>query len=729
TSHHVAYEFASGKFQENKTLTKGSTDLPNCEFVLWFGSDPCAANFPFVAQSRKLIEMLQRGGKLAVVDPRCNVAASKADWWLPIVPGADAALALAIGRIIIDNGWHNIAFLQRPHGDAASPTGELNVTDATRLVKLDGNNGHATAYLRADEAAIPGGTADDFVVWSTGGGKQAAAARYNTVDAGELLPGTVEVNGIQCKTAFQLYADEARSRTLEEYAAICGIEVETIQAIASELVSHGRRVSVEFYRGSVQHTNGTYTGWAIINLNTLVGNYNWKGGHVFGGSHWHEMGGKPGNRFAPATVVGGVSNSGVRLTRAKHFYQDSTEFANYGYPARRPWFPFAFHLNYQEIVPSIEDGYPYPTGALILYWNDVAYSTPAAKTNVQRVLADEQKVPLIVSIDILMGETTAYADYILPDTTYLERWSTPHVGSAINTKVSGVRQPVVGSFTNQMDYIPVLPNTKTMEDILIGLAKAMGLPLDGQDVDGNPVPIDRAWDWHRQLISNIGDEGGGPGLDYVLARGGRFEGHDGLYDGERMAHRFSGGLYFFNETLAQTGDSITGEPYEGFAKYLPIADSQDNPITDEGFPLRLTTYKQGWHSMARTINNPWLVSILPENFVEINRGDAIARGIQTGDVVRVRSLSLPQGAKGLAYVTETIRPGVVAIAHSFGHWEMASRAHEINGTPSSFSALRGAGIAANPIMREDPVFSNVTLQDKVGGSASYYDTFVEVAKV
>ncbi|RMF82268.1 MAG: twin-arginine translocation signal domain-containing protein, partial [Planctomycetota bacterium] len=101
-SHHIGYGFATGGAK-----SKGSTDLPNCEFVLWFGSDPMAANFPFVAQSRKLMDMLKKGGKLAVVDPRCNVAASKANWWLPIIPGTDAALALAIARYIIDNELYN----------------------------------------------------------------------------------------------------------------------------------------------------------------------------------------------------------------------------------------------------------------------------------------------------------------------------------------------------------------------------------------------------------------------------------------------------------------------------------------------------------------------------------------------------------------------------------------------------------------------------------------------
>ena len=725
TSHHVAYSLATGAGAfGDKALTKGSTDLVNCEFVLWFGSDPMSANFPFVAQSRKLSQMLENGGKLALADPRFNVAASKADWWLPVKPGTDAALALAIARYVIDNDLHNAAFLQRPHGDAANTTGELNVTDATYLVKIV--DGHATAYLRADEAGIADGTNNDFVVWANG-----TAAQYDKVDAGDLLPGQVTVNGIACKTTFEMYAEQTRVRTIAEWSAICDIDAATIETIAKELTSHGRKVSVEHYRGSVQHTNGTYNALSIINLNTLVGNYNWKGGHTFGGSHWHETGGKSGNRFSPKNVVDGVSESGVQITRVKSSYEDTTDFAKNGYPAKRPWFPFALNLNYQEIIPSIEDAYPYSVGALILYWNDIAYSTPAAKETTARVLADESKVPLIVSIDIEMGETTAWADYILPDSTYFERWSTPHLGSAMNSKASPVRQPVVGAFDADMNYTPFLPNTKTVEDILIGLGKVMGLPMDLADENGNATPLNNAWDYHSQMLHNIGDEGGGPGLEYVLARGGRFEDFDAIYDGEKMAHRHSGRFHFYDEKLGQARDSMTGKPLDGFAKYVPPADLLDNVIdqADANFPLHLLTYKQAWHSMARTISLPWLVSIQPENFVEMNTGDAKARDIRTGDLIVVTSASHLEGSVGRARLTETIRPGAVAIAHSFGHWEMGSRSHKVNGQNSDHDRGRAAGIASNPIMRTDPHKPNVTLQDKVGGSASFYDTQVQVTKV
>jgi tetrathionate reductase subunit A len=123
------------------------------------------------------------------------------------------------------------------------------------------------------------------------------------------------------------------------------------------------------------------------------------------------------------------------------------------------------------------------------------------------------------------------------------------------------------------------------------------------------------------------------------------------------------------------------------------------------------------------------MSVQAENFIEMNPQDADARNLQTGDRARLTSASAPQGVDGLVQVTGTVAPGVVAVSHHFGHWEMSSRAHRVNGTNIAYDASRGAGINAAQIMRADPAFPNVTLQDRVGGSASFYDTRVEVQKL
>jgi anaerobic selenocysteine-containing dehydrogenase len=727
-SHHVAHELTTGWGDAAPFLASGyknhtKPDLPHAEFVLWFGTDPCSANFTFVPIARKFIDMIQRGGKVYVVDPRCNVAASKATW-IPIKPGTDAALALGIGRHIVDNKLYNAAFLRRPHDGAANPTGELNITDATYLVKIV--DGRPAAFLRASEAGIEGGTDTDLVVWSGG-----EAVKYDTVDTAELLPGVVTVNGIPCKTAFQLYVERVREKTLAEWAAICGVPVATIQKLGNELAAAGRRGSVTMYRGAVQHTNGTYTGMAVLALNTLVGNYNWKGGLSFGGGGWSPSG-------AQDTVPGGVSESGTQITRVKAKYERSSEYAakvaagQNPYPARRPWFPLAGHYNYQELFPSLEDEYPYGAKALIIYWHGTPYSAPAARATFERVVSakvnGEYKLPLFVAIDIALGEASAWADYVLPDTTYLERWTAlSGVTPTTITKVSTVRQPVVGKFDPVTgDYTGVLPQAKPLEDILIGLGNAM----HALDPSVPKPPWRNAWAYWGQAVQNLAQTDGGPGVEAVLARGGRFEDFELAYDGEKLRHRFGGRIHFFSEKLATTRDSMTGQYFDGMGKYEPITDALGRPVAtlDADYPLQLVTYKKSWHTQMHTIRYPWLVSIEAENFIEMNPVDAAARGLRTGDRARLFSASLPQGVVGLVRTTHTLTPGVVAVSHHFGHWEMSSRPHQVNGVNTAYDASRGAGLNANQAMRADPALRNVTLQDKIGGSAAFYDTRVELEK-
>jgi anaerobic selenocysteine-containing dehydrogenase len=69
----------------------------------------------------------------------------------------------------------------------------------------------------------------------------------------------------------------------------------------------------------VQHTNGYYTAQAIITLNLLLGNVDWKGGLSKGGGHWHDDGSKPGQpfRLTSGLHLGKLTAFGHRLTREK----------------------------------------------------------------------------------------------------------------------------------------------------------------------------------------------------------------------------------------------------------------------------------------------------------------------------------------------------------------------------------------------------------------------------
>lgn len=765
---HVANELITWDPQGSKTsLGAGRTegwqaDILGSEYIIFFGANPLEADFPMVGMARDLMEFKRNGGRYVTVDPRFNNTGAQAAQWVPINPGTDAALAMGMLSWIIQHNAYDAGYLVNTHGAAAASDGETTWSDSTYLVGhfIDDDGLAFQRYINAKEAGLANGGSvldDDYVVWSSG-----AASGYNQVEHGqlevaetmvlELESGSAEV---LVKSAFTLLRESAMSMGRDEYSAICGVSVATMESLAGEFVAHGKKAAAISYRGPIKHTNGLHNQLAIQHLNTMIGNYDWKGGCTAGAGGWGHKSGV----VNLSKVAGDPGASGVRIDRAKSFYNEQEAGALFnGYPAKRPWFPFATHGNYQEVIPSIQDRYPYPIKAMITYWNAWPYSTPTLKKVWEQTMTGRRRLPLLVAISPVIGEVAAWADYILPDTVYLEKFSVPGIPWRIN-KGTSFQQPVVGAYDGRPigvspdnggvgnsipvdgvnDYTPTLPDTKAVLDIHIGLAKALGLPGVGDnallDNDGNPVGnLHNSWDWAKAILSNLSQDVQSkyPGLskEEILSKGGVFDNPTEEYNGEQLNYTYGNIIRTFIDPIARTKDSVTGDYYSGVPRYQPISHSDGSSLVDHhNFPLRLITYKTVHHGQARTNVNPWLMMMIPENPIEISAIDASALEIETGDRLRVSSSSNPQGVEGRALVTQRLKPGVVAISHHYGHWEQHSRSHEVDGVAQPHDPSRGAGVHPGQIMRTDRLYQNVSLQEPIGASCSFFDTFVKVEKV
>jgi tetrathionate reductase subunit A len=737
TSHHVANELMTWDEKTNRGRKNHfKPDIVESKYIMLFGSSFLEANFPMVALARKMMDFKAKGGKYVVVDPRFSNTAAQADRWVPIKPGTDAALALGMSRWMLENGKYDAKYLANANQAAAKAAGEPTWTDSTRLVVIDPDHADARRYLRAD--AI-GGSKDNYIVWADGGPKEIVEAAV----VGELEPGEVTVAGRRCKTAFQIMKERIFAKTVAQHAEDCGLSADLIVTLASEFAAGGKQAVVNAYRGAVQHTNGVYNMLSINFLNTLAGNYDWRGGNTTGGGGWAE-----GTGVTPlGDVPGGASPKGAKMNRTgKQYEKDAPSLfkRDGGYPAKRPWFPYATHGNYQEVIPSAAEGYPYPMKALITYWNAWPYSTPALRKTFEDYVKDESKLPLLVSISLNMGEVAALADYILPDTSYLEKWSFPGMTPTILSRATSFQQPVVGKLDGKdigsvpFDpdapnvYTPVLPNTKTIGDIHIGLAKAMGLPGVGAKAFADGSALNTYWDFYKKGLENLAKNSGKSVAD-IIARGGAFEDPGNEYDGKYLKYKYGNVIRIYIEPLALAKDSMTGQYFDALPHFEPpkFADNTSIASVDEKeYPFQLITYKMAWHGQARTATIPWLMEIQPENYVEISASDAKRLGIKDRDKVRLISATNPQGVVGKAKVTEGLRPGVIAVSHHFGHWEVASKPYAVDGVSQDSDPGRGAGLTVNPIMRLDQFKGktlNTSIQDKVGGSVSFYDSRVKLA--
>lgn len=789
-SHHIAFaemtnQYSGGSWSGGKTHLK--PDFANSEMVIFFGTGAFEANFGPTPMSEMVTwSISERNMKIAVVDPRMSKTASKATWWLPVKPGEDAALALAMGRWIIENERYDAAYLKNANKAAASAAGETSWTGSTWLVKVE--DGKPTRFLRPEEAGVAPEAAegeeafDGFVVSVDGELIAVDPNDEENIVIGDLF---VEgsVNGIAYKSALKLYAEETQANSMEEWADISGISVRKIEEVSRELTSHGKKVGVELYRGPVQHTNGYYNAAAIIMLNVLVGNAGWTGGMGPGGSHYHEDGSKAGQPFniVKGMHPGKLGSYGVTLTREGWKYENSTLFASEGYPAQRPWFPFTGAV-YQEIIPSAAAGYPYNIQALFLHKGTPGFAAPAGNPTLEAI-ADPAVIPLVIADDIVIGETSMYADYLFPDTAIWERWGTPHTTPAVQVVVSKMRQPIVEPLVEKVTVFgeeqPV-----SMEAVMLAIAEKLGMPGYGVNGFGDGMDFTTREDYFLRMAANLafGDKEDGsqalPEADdaemqifrearkhlsetmfneersiqvvggesmwrmvaYMLNRGGRFEDFSLAYKGEKLAHPFKGLINVYIDHVAAANHSFTGEPFYGLPTYEPIKDASGAVIDfqEDEYPFRLFTYKDIFGGQSRTVGNYWSqLGVASENYVLMNKEDADKQGFTDGDMVKIVSATNPDGEwvipnaesmpiVGKVKAIQGIRPGTVAASWSFGHWAYGANDVTIGGDVVKGDPRRATGLCVNAVMYEDPILKNVCLTDPIGGSSSFYDTRVKV---
>jgi len=745
-------------------------DHANTEFLLVFGTVVFEANYGPVQESEPVTEGLRSGRlKVAVVDPRLTKIASKAWKWLPVKPGTDGALALAMIRWILEHKRYDARYLGNANLAAAKADGEVAFSNATWLVKIvDGQPGK---HLRGDEAGL--GSKTDMVVMS--GGKPVALDPNDgktPVEADLFVD--AEVNGIRVKSPLQILLEESRSRTLAECAELTGIAEADIIAVAREFTNHGKKAAVEFYRGAIKHTNGWYNALSIIALNMLVGNFDAVGGTSKPGGQHAWQGNKAGLPYDISKIhPGGLAAFGVPLSREGWQYEESTLFA--GYPAKRPWYPFSGNVA-QEIFPSMADGYPYPMKAALLAIHSPMYSIPGGLAQL-RTLLDPAKIPLYIACDIVIGESSMYADYIFPDLTYLERFGITQGSHHTRVKASAMRQPVITPLTEKVKVASEELHL-SLETLMMAVADRMGLSGFGKDAFGPGKQLTRPEDWYLKLHANIAWDGSPvpeasaeemelfrkthrhlqpsvfseerwrkavrpedwPKLVYLLNRGGRFDASDAAYDGAFIKAKLGGVNRFYIEEVAAARHSMTGKLFAGGPASLSIVDSMGKPVKEDEGEFHLITYKEIFGTQSRTIGNYWSqLAVAPENYVVMNTVDARKLGVRDGDMVRLTSRSNPGGVRdlgngrvkpveGKVRAIEGIRPGIVGISTHFGHWAFGSSDVEVDGIVVPGDKRRAGGIHAQPLFRLDDNLRGTPLSEPIGGSVSFYDTRVDIRK-
>jgi len=431
---------------------------------------------------------------------------------------------------------------------------------------------------------------------------------------GDLLVDTTlrtrEGKPIRVKSAFQLFYEASAEHTIEEWAEICGLKADDIIEVAREFTSHGKRAVADIHRGASQHTNGFYNCFAFNALNLLIGNHDWQGGFIKK-SEWNITGDKQGKPIESKPYIfkelhpDKLTPFGISIIRHDVKYEETTLFE--GYPAKRPWYLLSSDI-YQEVIPSIGDQYPYPIKCLMLYMGTPVYALPGGDKLIP-ILMDTEKLPLFISIDITIGETSLYADYIFPALSHLERWEFHGSHPSFAHKIQPIRQPV----------IPPIPETVkvfgqemplSLKAVLLAIAEKLGLPGFGKDGFAPGMDFTYPDRFYLKMVANVaaGDKSGEavPDADdaelelflkarrhlpksvfdperwkaacgeawwrkvvYVLNRGGRFEDYEKAYEHGQVKHKYGKLINLYSEKVATTKSAITGKAFSGIPRFFP----------------------------------------------------------------------------------------------------------------------------------------------------------------
>lgn len=763
-----AYRSGSGAmFGDMKKMPHAKPDFAHAEFVIFIGTAPGNAGNPFKRQGT-LLAKARTEGKLnyVVVDPVLsnadNLAVGDRGRWIPIKPGTDGALAMGMMRWMLENGRYDRAYLANPNPAVAESNGEPSWSNATHLVIRQKDHprfgrflrGSDMGWVRFEKEEDRYGEEDPFVVLTEAGkpvahGKAAAPAQLEFAD--EIKVGDAP---LAVATSFSLLKASALQQSLEQYAAACGVPLDVMTGLAHEFTRHGKRAAVNAH-GGMMAGNGFYNAYAVVMLNTLIGNLNWKGGTLVNGGAFKDE--AEGPRYNLDTFEGMIKPKGILLGRNMP-YEKSPEFkrrkdaGEKPYPARAPWFPNAPQLATEWLTGAV-NGYPYPLKALILWNSNPVYGIPGLRAQLEKDLADPKKLPLLIAIDPFINESSAFADYIVPDSVLYETWGWTHPWGAVPTKASTARWPVVESRTEKLADGQAVG----METFFLALAKQLGLAGFGEnsiaDAEGSLHPLKRPEDWYLRGGANVAWLGKEPVADisdddlalsgierlrpmlegtlkpeewrkvaFVLARGGRYQPYKDTYDEEHpewATNRFKKPMQVYNESLGAAKDSISGQRFSGCPAWTP-ARFADGTLLREKYPerewpLTMISFKSPLMN-SYAIGAHRLRGLHPDNPVAIHPDDAMKIGVRTGDKIRIET---PGGqARATVIVRHGLQRGVLAVEHGYGHRELGARPHQIGDAWQPDVPGIRAGINLNDLGLSDPTRHGKSVYvDPVSGTA------------
>jgi anaerobic selenocysteine-containing dehydrogenase len=656
-------------------LDRPSPDHANAKVILLISAHLESGHY-FNPHAQRVIDGKASGAKLIVFDTRLSNTATHADYFIAPYPGSEAAILLSIANYLIQNNLYNRDFVRRWWNWKEYLSFEFRVSS----FEPENEN----SQLEVFENRLK-----------------------------------------------QLYAEY----TFEFAANESGVDAKTIEEIAKVVATAGTRFSSHNWRSV---TSGVSHGWsvarALFMLNALLGAVATEGG-VFPNA-W--------NKFVPKPI---------------HTPPHPKMWGEINWPAE---FPLSMHEMSFLLPHLLKDGRGKLDTYFTRVYNPV-WTNPDGFSWIE-VLTDENLVGCHVALTPVWSETSYFADYILPmglgperhdihsyethDAQWLgfrqpvmraarqrnggdvrdtrevnpgEVWEENEFWMELTWRIDrdgslGIRQFVEskqkpGERLSVDEYygwifensVPGLPAKAAAEDLTplefmrrygsFEIARKIGA------VHEQIVPQDELDDVSEDNFGRVFTRAPKPSSSNVVplpspdgdAQGRRFVGVRVNGEIKRGFPTPSGKLEFFSRTLFDWGWPEYAVPtyIKGHVNPANLAPDQTVLISTFRLPIQIHT---------RSANAKWLNEIAHTNPLWLHPSHAAKLGVRTGDLVRVETEIGYFVVR--AWVTEGIKPGIVACSHHMGRWKvhengqkqlMATVQLDHQGSEWGLTRERGAG--------------------------------------
>ena len=398
----------------------GQPDWDRAKLFLLFGVAEDHDSNPIKMGIGKLKE---RGARVIGINPIRTGYNGVADDWYGITPGTDGLLILSLIHELLHSGKIDLDYLARWTNapclvdEAEGPGKGLLLRDGDgKLLVVDKTTGKPTPFdkkgIRPDLGATYRGSRTVF---------QHLAERYLSDDYSP--EAVAERTGIAADRIRRLAAEIA-SAAFDTPVVIDQPWTDFRGERHEKMV--GRPVAFHAMRGISAHSNGFHTARALHLLQILLGSVETPGGFRFKPPYPKPVEAHPTPHcaYSPGKPLAGPHLGFVRGPEHLALKPD-------GSPARIDkafsWDnPLSAHGLMHMVIPNAHAGDPYRIDTLFLYMANMSWNSSMNTRAVMEMLTDkdetgEYRIPRIIYSDAYASEMVAYADLILPDTTYLER--------------------------------------------------------------------------------------------------------------------------------------------------------------------------------------------------------------------------------------------------------------------------------------------------------------------